>query len=661
MGESCQHMKMETINVLRFLSSETIFNIPNYQPAYAWSAEQCKQLFFDLENNWKNKTTTCLGMIVYNEEVNKSIYTYNITDHRQIVLNCMLLLKALADVYPNLKDEIKQRYLFNPYLKDLKLKTVTQDKHDFGLIMNNQMNHVEAASLLLKNFKKFSKLIVESVLNGQEIYDSLVNMNIITIILDEYENPQWFLDNIHQTNDNLDDADKILNFILMNTNEDQKEQFYINNWLEIKKMVDKQEMSMVDFLKEYLTSKNAVEVKKDKVYSTYRYYFKCHNLTPKMAFEDLYSVVTSCKNSSRALRPGEYWITTKMQVKGHKLIEFRIKNHNYVLKKWNEALVKLLNYAIEIDQLMLVKKYAKLNAKLFINDPNNKKTLSNGEIIETNFPAQRILSYMQIIAKIYHISDSVTFRIEIPQSLLDTINLTSYNLDDADKVLNFILKHAKENEKDYLHRDYWLKIKELVSNRYPSMMDFLRDYLELKSGNSIDKYKISSSYHYYYKVNNLTPKTALEDLYDIALNNDVLVEEKAKRKYEYKDHSDNVLSPNEHYITENIDVTAYEITQLNVDSKRIYVNYWNDALSKLLDNLFEMDTNNRRLIEQNKKLNEKIFRQHKNKHTKRLANGEYIYKNISANEALLRMKEVSKACHMDDVVTFKIIPKDKLK
>jgi uncharacterized protein with ParB-like and HNH nuclease domain len=440
MGESCQHMKMETANVLRFLSSETIFNIPNYQPAYAWSAEQCKQLFFDLEDNWKNKTTTCLGMLVYTEKKHKPMYTYNITDQHQIMINCMLLLKSLVDVYPNFKTEIEKRYLSNPYINTkthLKLMPVTQDKHDFDMIMASLVDQVAETSLLLKNFNYYKTLIRKSKLESRQLYEALNTLNVTVINVNPQEN-------------------------------------------------------------------------------------------------------------------------------------------------------------------------------------------------------------------------------ESPQSLLDTINLTSDNLNDADKILNFILMHTKEKQKEQFYNDYWLKIKALVSNRNTSMMDFLRDYLALSSGNSIVINKLYSTYRYYYKQNHLTPETALEDLYSMAaLDNDVPVEKKAKRKYEHKDYSDNVLSPDEHYITEDIDVTNYYITQLNIDGNKINVNHWKRALVKFLNFLFEMDKNNRELIRENKRLNKTIFKTYDDDRTCYLDNGELVYAHLSAKDSLRRMKELSKACHMDDVVTFKVIPKDK--
>lgn len=73
--------------------------VPDYQRPYSWEKEQIEDFYYDLVSFLKKDSDTYLfgQIIVYEDETQNSITTYNIVDGQQRMSTSIILLNALRD------------------------------------------------------------------------------------------------------------------------------------------------------------------------------------------------------------------------------------------------------------------------------------------------------------------------------------------------------------------------------------------------------------------------------------------------------------------------------------------------------------------------------------------------------------------------------------
>lgn len=288
-------MKADTIKFFEFLEQKkTIFNIPVYQRNYEWSNEQCMQLFSDVEriiqDNFERKHF--LGTIVYVDERGPKLSKYfNIIDGQQRITSFMLFLKAIADLSKDteLYAEIVDDYLLNPRSEEndkIKLKSVEKDRIVFRKIIENQ--NVEEASKVFENYNLFVDNIQESQYNPKDFFDALSLIEIVYIELngnDESENPQIIFESINSTGLSLSASDLIRNFLLMGIDYETQNRLYKDYWTQIEDKIPTNQIST--FIRFYLTLKYGVTVNERRIYEEYKRFFIKQKYTPELAIKEL--------------------------------------------------------------------------------------------------------------------------------------------------------------------------------------------------------------------------------------------------------------------------------------------------------------------------------------------------------------------------------------
>ena len=286
-------MKADSIHLFDFLgSSKTIFEIPVFQRNYEWDKDQCEQLFKDLTVAAQTNTDHFIGAIVYVTETgNKMSHIYRIIDGQQRLTSLTLLLKALSDADEQDRDEIEEEYLTNKYLDDnnhLKLKPVEHDYEAFDSVMNN-MTDFDKPSKVIDNYKFFRKLIEDSDIGSDELYEAMNHFNMVYIELSgdsNEENPQVIFESLNSTGVSLSPSDLVRNFLLMKLDSQQQEELYKKYWVKIERMFATP--TFAEFIRHYLVVKTHISVKKNSVYSGYKDYFVSNQLSSNDALADLF-------------------------------------------------------------------------------------------------------------------------------------------------------------------------------------------------------------------------------------------------------------------------------------------------------------------------------------------------------------------------------------
>ena len=111
-------MKATETTILKFIGGEDkIFIIPPFQRNYAWTTEECEELFDDILTAVKNNKNHYLGNIIYYEGENDGAsFSENILiDGQQRVTTILILLCAIRDV---ISDEETKRKINRKFLKN---------------------------------------------------------------------------------------------------------------------------------------------------------------------------------------------------------------------------------------------------------------------------------------------------------------------------------------------------------------------------------------------------------------------------------------------------------------------------------------------------------------------------------------------------------------
>lgn len=274
-------MKADNINLLEFISaSKRTFKIPVYQRNYDWKKMQCLTLFRDIEKiaKDKNRSIHFLGTMVYIQgEDTANFREFVVIDGQQRLTSIMLLLKAVKESINDLdtKEDIYESFLINkraPEAYRIKLKPMKADYQVYKEIINGDIDRLPE-STILSNYKYFVELINLSVLTPEEIYSGIQKLEVVYIQLSrENENPQLIFESLNSTGLDLTQADLIRNYLLMGEEYSKQEELYASYWVKIENLLPDTIIS--DFIRDYLTLKTAIIPNKDKVYINFKDYYQ---------------------------------------------------------------------------------------------------------------------------------------------------------------------------------------------------------------------------------------------------------------------------------------------------------------------------------------------------------------------------------------------------
>lgn len=310
-------MKGSEMKLVAYMQgSNKRFVIPVYQRNYDWKIENCKQLFDDLVKVIRNgRKSHFFGSIVSVYNPDGANDEFLVIDGQQRLTTVSLLLLAMynllekgivAPAKASLSERIYETYLVDKWQDDdtrIKLKPVKNDRMAFSKLFDDESEHIKESNLTI-NYNYFYERIQKEEITIDELFDSLSRLEIISITLNQDDNPQLIFESLNSTGVALSEGDKIRNFILMGLPTKEQNDFYEKYWNKIE-VCTGYEVSA--FIRDYLSVKQQVTPSMSRIYYTFKAYVEDRELETEPLLSDLlsyakwYEILVKGKTANSAL------------------------------------------------------------------------------------------------------------------------------------------------------------------------------------------------------------------------------------------------------------------------------------------------------------------------------------------------------------------------
>lgn len=247
--------------------------IPVYQRNYDWREEHCRKLYQDLVRTIQNKKRWhFFGGIVSVSDPMGSSSDYLVIDGQQRITTVSLLLLAMANLIKDgkvvpeddtLYAQITKKYLvdeINPKNRKVKLKPIKGDQDAYDRLWGDPENFARSSNIT-QNYLFFYNEIQKQAITIDQLFKAIEKLQIIDITLTPPDDdPQLVFESLNSTGLELNEGDKIRNFVLMGLDIEEQERYYDSYWNPIEKNAgyDKQNNSydVSPFIRDYLSIKN---------------------------------------------------------------------------------------------------------------------------------------------------------------------------------------------------------------------------------------------------------------------------------------------------------------------------------------------------------------------------------------------------------------------
>lgn len=256
------------------------FIIPVYQRNYDWKKENCAQLYNDLVKTIRqDKASHFFGSIVYASANNGHRTDFLIIDGQQRLTTVTLLLAAVSNLLnegviesndKNLSRRIEETYLIDKYTPDerkIRLKPIKNDCMAFDNIIMGKKDCYDHKSNVTSNYLYFYERIKNQEISADQIFTAVDRLKIIDIFLDKEDEPQAIFESLNSTGLDLEEGDKIRNYVLMGHDSKTQEEYYENYWNPIEKLTD---YKVSSFVRDYLAVKQGRIPVIEFVYITFK-------------------------------------------------------------------------------------------------------------------------------------------------------------------------------------------------------------------------------------------------------------------------------------------------------------------------------------------------------------------------------------------------------
>lgn len=284
-----------------FNDDKALFLIPLYQRKYAWQKKHCQRLFSDLQKIHKlNLFSHFFGSIV-SVKASETENDLLIIDGQQRITTISILILAAINAVQNgdmiceneefLKDT-KEKYLLAKYRRGdrkIKLRPIDDDMEAYDKLFSNDEEQFVPAekSGITSNYKFFYSLITcqGHKLVFEDLIESIEKLIIIDICLDSKDNPQLIFESLNSCGKDLEEADKVRNYLLMSLTKEEQEEYYYTYWHKIEQATGG-EPTM--FIRDYLTIKNKEISNIDELYFDFKAYDEKNNIPRKELLADMW-------------------------------------------------------------------------------------------------------------------------------------------------------------------------------------------------------------------------------------------------------------------------------------------------------------------------------------------------------------------------------------
>lgn len=289
-----------------FLKNADKLIIPVYQRNYDWREEHCRKLYQDLVGTIQNKKRWhFFGGIVSVSDPMGSSSDYLVIDGQQRITTVSLLLLAMANLIKegkvtpkddDLYERITKRYLvdeINPKNRKVKLKPIKGDQDAYDRLWGDPADF-DRSSNITQNYLFFYNEIQKQAITIDQIFNAVERLQIIDIVLTPPDDdPQLVFESLNSTGLELNEGDKIRNFVLMGLDFEEQERFYDSYWNPIEKNAgyDKQNNSydVSPFIRDYLSIKQKKITSMNYIYTEFKAFAEKQSGVMEEIMKDLLS------------------------------------------------------------------------------------------------------------------------------------------------------------------------------------------------------------------------------------------------------------------------------------------------------------------------------------------------------------------------------------
>lgn len=130
-------------------------------------------------------------------------------------------------------EEVKKNYLYairRRIDRNIKLRPIEGDMEAYDeLFTNNSENFIKNTGIT-SNYELFYELIKVSGLTFQNLIAAIEKLEIIDIRLESKDNPQLIFESLNSCGKDLEEADKVRNYLLMSLSAKEQEDYYHAYW-----------------------------------------------------------------------------------------------------------------------------------------------------------------------------------------------------------------------------------------------------------------------------------------------------------------------------------------------------------------------------------------------------------------------------------------------
>ena len=255
--------------LIQFLKNVETIVIPVYQRNYDWKVEHCRKLLEDLCSTVAKRRMHFFGGIVSVNDPTGGTFDFLIIDGQQRLTTVSLLVLAMANLIkdqrvtpkdPYLYDTLTKKFLvddINPHHRKLKLKPIEGDRSAYEKLFDSDGVY-EKNSNITQNYLFFYNEIPKCGVSVDDLYYAIQRLQIIDISLTMPEDdPQLVFESLNSTGLDLNEGDKIRNFILMGQTIVDQDYFYNSYWKKIEKdagaTVQSNSYDVSPFIRDYLS------------------------------------------------------------------------------------------------------------------------------------------------------------------------------------------------------------------------------------------------------------------------------------------------------------------------------------------------------------------------------------------------------------------------
>lgn len=267
-----------------FRDDKSLFLIPLYQRKYSWKKKHCQRLYADLlKIHEQNIFSHFFGSIV-SVKASETDNDLLIIDGQQRITTISLLVLAAINAVKNGEmicesekyvEDTKAKYLMAEYRRHvdrkIKLRPIDDDMKAYDALFTNDEEQFVPAdqSGITSNYLFFYNLITTSgsSLVFEDLIEAIERLIIIDICLDSKDNPQLIFESLNSCGKDLEEADKVRNYLLMSESKEDQERYYYQYWSKIEKNTDGEPTA---FIRDYLTIKNKVISSQEELYFDFK-------------------------------------------------------------------------------------------------------------------------------------------------------------------------------------------------------------------------------------------------------------------------------------------------------------------------------------------------------------------------------------------------------